>query len=283
MGPLLVLLVSLMGTALAKPTPQLTEEEFRARGRSLDDDSSKVMMISGYSQVRRQGGRAFNDNDIKFPTLTVKSPNQLRVDSNNKVRVNVASPVFDPSKVMSADEAQRLAELQEIAAKVDAINQQEEERFEQEKEMVEEQELAEEQEMVEEQELPKEEIQEQEPEQEQEIVEVEQTTIPVVETTEDTFTQDLTGLELNTLEEEVTEAVSEEATAAPVTEAAQEPVEEAVEVLVEEEGSGLALEPDMSLDIEEVNLIEDEDLIKEIEAAARTDVPAIDFGDIQEI
>jgi len=50
-------------------------------------------MISGYSQVRKQGGRAFQQ-PIKYPTLKVKSPNQLNVESISKVKLSLADPVF---------------------------------------------------------------------------------------------------------------------------------------------------------------------------------------------
>jgi len=50
-------------------------------------------MISGYSQVRKQGGRAFQQ-PIIYPTLKVKSPNQLNVESISKVKLSLADPVF---------------------------------------------------------------------------------------------------------------------------------------------------------------------------------------------
>jgi hypothetical protein len=39
--------------------------------------------------VRRQGGRAFND-PISFPTLTVRSPNELTGDASKQVAVELA-------------------------------------------------------------------------------------------------------------------------------------------------------------------------------------------------
>ncbi len=38
--------------------------------------------------MRRQGGRAFND-PISFPTLTVRSPNELTGDASKQVAVEV--------------------------------------------------------------------------------------------------------------------------------------------------------------------------------------------------
>lgn len=98
------------------PHPQLTEKEFNARARSLDLGFDKdVFMISGYSQVRRQGGRAYQE-PIKFPTLTVKSPNQLPVDNLNKVKVSLANPVYKE-------------ELNSIAEKINEVNIKEAEKI----------------------------------------------------------------------------------------------------------------------------------------------------------
>lgn len=100
------------------PFPQLTEAEFNARARSLDVGfDNEVYMISGYSQVRRQGGRSYQE-PIKFPTLTVKSPNQLPVDSKNKVRVSLANPVYKE-------------ELNSIVQQINEINIEEAERIDQ--------------------------------------------------------------------------------------------------------------------------------------------------------
>jgi len=43
--------------------------------------------------VRRQGGRAFND-PISFPTLTVRSPNELTGDASKQVAVAVQTSDF---------------------------------------------------------------------------------------------------------------------------------------------------------------------------------------------
>lgn len=113
------------------PRPQLTEEEFNARARSLDIDfDHHKYMIEGYSQVRRQGGRAYQE-PIKFPTLTVKSPNQLPVEGRNKVKVSLANPVYKD-------------ELDSIAQQINLINEKEAERIEEEKALEELEELAEE-------------------------------------------------------------------------------------------------------------------------------------------
>jgi len=86
-----VIVFSLLKTD-ALPTPQLTETQFRSGARSLEN-LNDVLMISGYSQVRKQGGRAFQQ-PINYPTLKVKSPNQLNVESISKVKLSLADPVF---------------------------------------------------------------------------------------------------------------------------------------------------------------------------------------------
>lgn len=122
MVPLLLVGVTLIHSAVGIPVPQLTEQQFRARARSLDNEiPHNVLMISGYSQVRRQGGRAFED-PIKFPTLTVKSPTQLYLDTPSKVKVSVADPVYNEK------------EIETIAQKLEEINQLEGERIKAEKE-----------------------------------------------------------------------------------------------------------------------------------------------------
>jgi len=76
-----------------QPVPQLTEKQFRSGARSLDG-TNNVFMISGYSQVRKQGGRSLQ-NPINYPTLKVKSPNQLIVGAVSKVKNRLADPVFE--------------------------------------------------------------------------------------------------------------------------------------------------------------------------------------------
>jgi hypothetical protein len=111
------------------PHPQLTEKEFNARARSLDLGFDKnVFMIEGYSQVRRQGGRAYQE-PIKFPTLTVKSPNQLPVDNVNKVKVSLANPVYKEEldsiaqqiNEINIEEASRIENQVELKVDVDAM------------------------------------------------------------------------------------------------------------------------------------------------------------------
>lgn len=117
---LLVAVIAQISLAVPLPFPQLTEEQFRARARSLDNEiPNNIFMISGYSQVRRQGGRSFAD-PIDFPTLTVKNPNQLYVNTPSKVKISVADPVYDDKE----------KELETIAKKIEEINQLEGKRIE---------------------------------------------------------------------------------------------------------------------------------------------------------
>lgn len=100
---------------------QLTEEQFQARGRSLDTFEDKpVFITSSYTQVRRQGREGVQDA-IKFPTLEVRNPNELsRGAVQNKLKS--ASPVYRQAtadieekirKVNSAMEAEFEAEERE--------------------------------------------------------------------------------------------------------------------------------------------------------------------------
>ncbi len=71
--------------------------------------------------MRRQGGRAFND-PISFPTLTVRSPNDLAGDASKQVAANPTGPVFNLDYEK---------ELEDIRLKIDEVNEVEKERLEQ--------------------------------------------------------------------------------------------------------------------------------------------------------
>jgi len=257
MVPLLVLCVA--ACALAGPLPQrLTEEQFKARARSLDN--SNVFMIQGYSQVRRQGGRSFNGEPINFPTLSVKDPKQVKVQGSRKVQINLADPVYK-------DNAETLNSIRDELEKINAA---ELDRFNQEQEAA--------VEVNDEPEVPEEEEVEvaADPVEVDVIIE-EETISPAAE-------DDLTILELNT------ESTSDDEDLIPTE--AEEDVAAVDPVVVEsieddEEGSGLLI-PDMSLDMEAVEVVDE--LIENVEEAENaileeesTSVPLIDFGDIQEV
>jgi len=263
MVPLLVLCVA--ACALAGPLPQrLTEEQFKARARSLDN--SNVFMIQGYSQVRRQGGRSFNGEPINFPTLSVKDPKQVKVQGSRKVQINLADPVYK-------DNAETLNSIRDELEKINAA---ELDRFNQEQEAA-----------VEVNDVP-EVSEEEEVEVAADPVEVD--VIIEEETISPAAEDDLTILELNTEstsdDEDLIATEAEEDVVAVEDVAAVDPI--VVESIVdEEEGSGMLI-PDMSLDMEAVEVVDE--LIKNVEEAENaileeesTSVPLIDFGDIQEV
>jgi len=260
MVPLLVLCVA--ASALAGPLPQrLTEEQFKARARSLDN--SNVFMIQGYSQVRRQGGRSFNGEPINFPTLSVKDPKQVKVQGSRKVQINLADPVYK-------DNAETLNSIRDELEKINAA---ELDRFNKEQEAA-----------VEVNDVP-EASEEKEVEVTSDPVEVD-VIIEEAETTSPAAEDDFSIFELNTESASDDEdlATPEEDVVAVEDIAAVEPV--VVESIEDdEEGSGMLI-PDMSLDMEAVEVVDeimqnvDDNVILEEES---TSVPLIDFGDIQEV
>merc|ERR1719369_1623170 len=112
MIPLLLLLST---NTQALPFPQLTAEQFSARARSLDfPPPEKVFIVNGYSNVRRQGRMGSQEN-IKYPQLVVKDPNELLGGySKNSLLTN--GPVFDKE---SKEEKESTARIQE---QINAVN-----------------------------------------------------------------------------------------------------------------------------------------------------------------
>jgi len=99
------LLVVFLASASALPFPQLTEEQFSARARSLDEPQP-VLITNSYTQVRRQGRMGAEDN-IKFPTLEVRNPNELsRGPVQNKLFTR--GPVYKKS---TADIEEKIREI----------------------------------------------------------------------------------------------------------------------------------------------------------------------------
>jgi len=98
-------LVLFIASASALPFPQLTEEQFSARARSLDEPNN-VLITNSYTQVRRQGRMGAEDN-IKFPTLEVRNPNELsRGPVQNKLFTR--GPVYKKS---TADIEEKIREI----------------------------------------------------------------------------------------------------------------------------------------------------------------------------
>lgn len=128
MLPLLTLCSCLLHTAVSIPLPndEVTLDQFREGARGFDFDTDKNnFVISGYSQVRRQGGGRALATNYKFPTQTVASPNQLNIESFSKVKVNLANPVYNQ------EAEQENSNIQFIANKIEAINQNEGARLKQ--------------------------------------------------------------------------------------------------------------------------------------------------------
>jgi len=99
------LLVMFIASTSALPFPQLTEEQFSARARSLDEPNN-VLITNSYTQVRRQGRMGAEDN-IKFPTLEVRNPNELsRGPVQNKLFTR--GPVYKKS---TADIEEKIREI----------------------------------------------------------------------------------------------------------------------------------------------------------------------------
>jgi len=101
----LSLMMLMIASASALPFPQLTEEQFSARARSLDKPNN-VLITNSYTQVRRQGRMGAEDN-IKFPTLEVRNPNELsRGPVQNKLFTR--GPVYKKS---TADIEEKIREI----------------------------------------------------------------------------------------------------------------------------------------------------------------------------
>merc|ERR1712110_425452 len=116
------LLVLFIASASALPFPQLTEEQFSARARSLDEPNN-VLITNSYTQVRRQGRMGAEDN-IKFPTLEVRNPNELS-------RGPVQNKLFTRGPVYKKSTADIEEKIREINLAVEAkIEEQEKEQVE---------------------------------------------------------------------------------------------------------------------------------------------------------
>merc|ERR1740122_706065 len=109
-------LVLFIASTSALPFPQLTKEQFSARARSLDEPNN-VLITNSYTQVRRQGRMGAEDN-IKFPTLEVRNPNELsRGPVQNKLFTR--GPVYKKS---TADIEEKIREINlAVEAKVEEL------------------------------------------------------------------------------------------------------------------------------------------------------------------
>jgi len=117
------LLVLFIASTSALPFPQLTEEQFSARARSLDEPNN-VFITNSYTQVRRQGRMGAQDN-IKFPTLEVRNPNELS-------RGPVQEKLFARGPVYKQSTADIEEKIREINKAVEAKIEEQEKKLEEE-------------------------------------------------------------------------------------------------------------------------------------------------------
>jgi len=117
------LLVLFIASTSALPFPQLTEEQFSARARSLDEPNN-VFITNSYTQVRRQGRMGAQDN-IKFPTLEVRNPNELS-------RGSVQEKLFARGPVYKQSTADIEEKIREINKAVEAKIEEQEKKLEEE-------------------------------------------------------------------------------------------------------------------------------------------------------
>lgn len=107
-------LILLVGFTAAVPLPQLTLEQFtEKRSRSLAEVPT-VRVSKSYSSVRRQGEPRTDDN-ISFPTLTVRDPNELFTgNKREKSADSIATPrpVFRPNVLEIAEEIKKINEIE---------------------------------------------------------------------------------------------------------------------------------------------------------------------------
>jgi len=284
----LILFVCVLQLSAGSPLPndKMTLDQFRSGARALDfGKDSRNYVISGYSQVRMQGGGRALENNYKFPTQTVNNPNQLNIEGVSKVKVNLANPVYNKE-----DEKN----LQFIADKIQAINENEGERLRQlEKEEQVKQALQEAKEKVEAVMKEVEEIKE-EFEDEEEEEEVETTTLQDAEILEVSESLEMNVVEVETADPSLNlvvdnaldiaeEFVEDVEDVEDVGEEEAKEADEEKENVEEEEGSGEepVAEPEAEPEAESDSTKEPAEL--SIEEVTSTSSSPIDFGDIQEI
>merc|ERR1711953_1266509 len=259
------LLVLFIASTSALPFPQLTEEQFSARARSLDEPNN-VFITNSYTQVRRQGRMGAQDN-IKFPTLEVRNPNEL---SRGPVQEKLFArgPVYKQS---TADIEEKIREINKaVEAKIE----------EQEKELEEEPTVEEVEEVIDTlTDLAAIEVVAEEMAEaalladELEDVEVEVLVDPEEEE------EDITGLvdmKVIDIEKSVAEAVAEE-----IAEEIEEELEEEAEELVEEEVLEEMVK-EAVIDLAEAEAVEDNIVESEVTTVQPSE-EEVDFGDITEV
>jgi len=267
------LLVLFIASTSALPFPQLTEEQFSARARSLDEPNN-VFITNSYTQVRRQGRMGAQDN-IKFPTLEVRNPNELS-------RGPVQEKLFARGPVYKQSTADIEEKIREINKAVEAKIEEQEKKLEEEPTVEEVEEVIDNLTDLAAIEVVAEEMAEAALiADELEDVEVEVLVDPEEEE------EDITGLvdmKVIDIEKSVAEAVAEE-----IAEEIEEELEEEIVEEVKEEAEELVEEEVLEemvkeavIDLAEAEAVEDNIVESEVTTVEPSE-EEVDFGDITEV
>lgn len=267
------LLVLFIASTSSLPFPQLTEEQFSARARSLDEPNN-VFITNSYTQVRRQGRMGAQDN-IKFPTLEVRNPNELS-------RGPVQEKLFARGPVYKQSTADIEEKIREINKAVEAKIEEQEKKLEEEPTVEEVEEVIDTLTDLAAIEVVAEEMAEAALiADELEDVEVEVLVDPEEEE------EDITGLvdmKVIDIEKSVAEAVAEE-----IAEEIEEELEEDIVEEVKEEAEELVEEEVLEemvkeavIDLAEAEAVEDNIVESEVTTVEPSE-EEVDFGDITEV
>jgi len=267
------LLVLFIASTSSLPFPQLTEEQFSARARSLDEPNN-VFITNSYTQVRRQGRMGAQDN-IKFPTLEVRNPNELS-------RGPVQEKLFARGPVYKQSTADIEEKIREINKAVEAKIEEQEKKLEEEPTVEEVEEVIDTLTDLAAIEVVAEEMAEAALiADELEDVEVEVLVDPEEEE------EDITGLvdmKVIDIEKSVAEAVAEE-----IAEEIEEELEEEIVEEVKEEAEELVEEEVLEemvkeavIDLAEAEAVEDNIVESEVTTVEPSE-EEVDFGDITEV
>jgi len=267
------LLVLFIASTSSLPFPQLTEEQFSARARSLDEPNN-VFITNSYTQVRRQGRMGAEDN-IKFPTLEVRNPNELS-------RGPVQEKLFARGPVYKQSTADIEEKIREINKAVEAKIEEQEKKLEEEPTVEEVEEVIDTLTDLAAIEVVAEEMAEAALiADELEDVEVEVLVDPEEEE------EDITGLvdmKVIDIEKSVAEAVAEE-----IAEEIEEELEEEIVEEVKEEAEELVEEEVLEemvkeavIDLAEAEAVEDNIVESEVTTVEPSE-EEVDFGDITEV
>merc|ERR1711953_1094476 len=259
------LLVLFIASTSSLPFPQLTEEQFSARARSLDEPNN-VFITNSYTQVRRQGRMGAQDN-IKFPTLEVRNPNELS-------RGPVQEKLFAKGPVYKQSTADIEEKIREINKAVEAKIEEQEKKLEEEPTVEEVEQVINTLTDLAAIEVVAEEMAEAALiADELEDVEVEVLVDPEEEEEDITGLVDMKAIDI---EKSVAEAVAEE-----IAEEIEEELEEEAEELVEEEVLEEMVK-EAVIDLAEAEAVEDNIVESEVTTVQPSE-EEVDFGDITEV